>query len=166
MFKHIAVLRRCSMSIILCILRELCPKRYIAQLKRKLDDWTFGKSRCASSKGMVHLLEGYFVYFGRVLFLQEHTALLQRKITLIDKGMLHFCFEYCICWQLQVCCNYAEDICRNCVLLKGHRSIYPRQSEHLDTSSHTYSLVDNAFSCVQRASTMEKVHSHSVLLSF
>ena len=32
--------------------------------------------------------------FVGLLFLQKHNALLQRKVTLIKKGMLHFCFKY------------------------------------------------------------------------
>ena len=32
----------------------------------------------------------------RDIVLQKHTALLQRKIALMKKGMLHFCFEYCM----------------------------------------------------------------------
>ena len=48
-----------------------------------------------SSKGMVYLLKEHLI-FHRDIVLQKHTALFQRKIALMKKGMLHFCFEYCM----------------------------------------------------------------------
>ena len=41
------------------------------------------------------LLKEHLIFY-RDIVLQKHTALLQRKIALMKKGMLHFCFEYCM----------------------------------------------------------------------
>ena len=43
----------------------------------------------------MYLLKEHLI-FHRDIVLQKHTALLQRKIALMKKGMLHFCFEYCM----------------------------------------------------------------------
>ena len=52
-------------------------------------------AHCTPPKGMVYLLKEHLI-FHRDIVLQKHTALLQRKIALMKKGMLHFCFEYCM----------------------------------------------------------------------
>ena len=52
-------------------------------------------AHCTPPKGMVYLLKEHLI-FDRDIVLQKHTALLQRKIALMKKGMLHFCFEYCM----------------------------------------------------------------------
>ena len=45
----------------------------------------------------MYLLKEHLI-FHRDIVLQKHTALLKkkRKIALMKKGMLHFCFEYCM----------------------------------------------------------------------
>ena len=52
-------------------------------------------AHCTPPKGMVYLLKEHLI-FHRDIVLQKHTALLQRKIALMKKGMLHFCCEYCM----------------------------------------------------------------------
>ena len=71
-------------------------------------------------------------YFVWILSLQKYAALLERKITLVLKGMLHFCFEYCmhllegmgilIYIVIDVIIHihvYLYRICKNSVLLMG-----------------------------------------------
>ena len=65
-------------------------------------------------------------YFVGILPLQKHTALPQRKITLIQKGMIvlntAFVGRY---GDVVTMLKSSSIFCRNCVLLKGHcSSIY------------------------------------------
>ena len=87
----------------------------------------FGRKVKHPSKGMVYPLKEQFIFLW-ILYLQKHTALPHRKVTLIKKGMLHFCFEYCICWPVWVLImvKASSKFCRKCVLLKGHCSIFLR----------------------------------------
>ena len=132
------------MSIILHILcRNIdFSKGGTAPLKGGLDIW----------KCTLHYFKGHganfsrnFSYFVWILSLQKHTALPQRKITLIQKGMFvlntAFVGRY---GDVVTMLKSSSILCKNCVLLKGRcSSIYLRQSEHLDTSSsNACSLVD------------------------
>ena len=62
-------------------------------------------------------------YFVWILPLQKHTALPQRKITLIQKGMFvlntAFVGRY---GDVVIMLKSSSIFCRNCVLLKGHCS--------------------------------------------
>ena len=87
-------------------------------------------AHCTPPKGMVYLLKEHLI-FHRDIVLQKHTALLQRKIALMKKGMLHFCFEYCMhllagmgmLMYIVITLKTSRISCKNWVLSKGHCSI-------------------------------------------
>lgn len=87
-------------------------------------------AHCTPPKGMVYLLKEHLI-FHRDIVLQKHTALLQRKIALMKKGMLHFCFEYCMhllagmgmLMYIVITLKTSRISCKNWVLSKGLCSI-------------------------------------------
>ena len=75
----------------------------------------------------MQLFKEFFI-FCWILSLQKHTALPQRKITLIQKGMFvlntAFVGKY---GDVVIMLKSSSILCKNCVLLKGRcSSIYPR----------------------------------------
>ena len=87
-------------------------------------------AHCTPPKGMVYLLKEHLI-FHRDIVLQKHTALLQRKIALMKKGMLHFCYGYCMhllagmgmLMYIVITLKTSRISCKNWVLSKGHCSI-------------------------------------------
>ena len=137
MFEHMVVLtvsnilhfwKGCPMSIILHIsCRNIdFSKRGTAPLKWGLEIW---KCTLHSFKGDGANCSRNTSYFVWILSLQKHTALPQRKITLIQKGMFvlntAFVGRY---GDVVIMLKSSSIFCRNCVyLLKGQcSSIYLR----------------------------------------
>ena len=103
--------------------------------------WLFQKGYCSFERRVRHLemhtallqrawckFSRNTSYFVRILPLQKHTALPQRKITLIQKGMFvlnaAFAGRY---GDVVIILKSSSIFCRNYVLLKGHSSsIYLR----------------------------------------